>query len=275
MLSLAGGEAWILTDLPKGALGAVWSPDSKRITFLSSTTSEDIEKAQRNKDSAKSKETRKLEVTKDSAAPKQQEPESEHESDVHIISRAVYRSNDAGYLDPKRHDHIWILEVPTTSDELTKPVQLTSGDFDECEVVWSRDNSRIYFLTERIDEPYYDLPTTDIYSVRSGGGSLYTSFDGKRIQGWIQKPPDFDPKKKYPLILNIYGGPHAAYGWVFDHEFQWMAAGGYVVLYLNPRGSTSYGQRLRQHHSVPLSGRRLPRPDDRGGRSPEAWLHRR
>src|SRR5208282_258458 len=70
----------------------------------------------------------------------------------------------------------------------------------------------------------------------------YKSFDGLPIQGWIQKPPDFDPKKKYPLILNIHGGPHAAYGWVFDHEFQWMAAKGYVVLYLNPRGSTSYGQ---------------------------------
>jgi dipeptidyl aminopeptidase/acylaminoacyl peptidase len=70
----------------------------------------------------------------------------------------------------------------------------------------------------------------------------YSSFDGKRIQGWIQKPPNFDPKKKYPLILNIHGGPHAAYGWVFDHEFQWMAASGYVVLYLNPRGSTTYGQ---------------------------------
>jgi len=70
----------------------------------------------------------------------------------------------------------------------------------------------------------------------------YKSFDGLSIQGWIQKPPDFDPNKKYPLILNIHGGPHAAYGWVFDHEFQWMAAKGYVVLYINPRGSTSYGQ---------------------------------
>jgi len=70
----------------------------------------------------------------------------------------------------------------------------------------------------------------------------YSSFDGKRIQGWIQRPPDFDPQKKYPLILNIHGGPHAAYGWVFDHEFQWMAAKGYIVLYVNPRGSTSYGQ---------------------------------
>ena len=70
----------------------------------------------------------------------------------------------------------------------------------------------------------------------------YKSFDGKNIQGWIQKPPDFDSKKQYPLILDIHGGPHAAYGWVFDHEFQWMAAKGYVVFYPNPRGSTSYGQ---------------------------------
>jgi len=70
----------------------------------------------------------------------------------------------------------------------------------------------------------------------------YKSFDGRNIQAWVQKPPNFDPTRKYPLILNIHGGPHAAYGFVFDHEFQWMAAKGYVVLYPNPRGSTTYGQ---------------------------------
>jgi dipeptidyl aminopeptidase/acylaminoacyl peptidase len=70
----------------------------------------------------------------------------------------------------------------------------------------------------------------------------YTSFDGTKVQTWVQKPPDFDPTKKYPVILNIHGGPHAAYGYTFDHEFQWMAAKGYLVVYPNPRGSTSYGQ---------------------------------
>jgi dipeptidyl aminopeptidase/acylaminoacyl peptidase len=70
----------------------------------------------------------------------------------------------------------------------------------------------------------------------------YTSSDGKKMEAWIQKPPDFDPSKKYPMILNIHGGPHAAYGYTFDHEFQWMAAKGYVVLYPNPRGSTTYGE---------------------------------
>ena len=70
----------------------------------------------------------------------------------------------------------------------------------------------------------------------------YASFDGRRIQGWIQKPPAFDAAKKYPLIVQIHGGPHAAYGNTFTHEFQWMAAKGYVVLYTNPRGSSNYGQ---------------------------------
>ncbi|MBZ5728939.1 MAG: S9 family peptidase [Acidobacteriia bacterium] len=70
----------------------------------------------------------------------------------------------------------------------------------------------------------------------------YKSFDGRRIQAWVQRPPDFAAGRKYPLILDIHGGPHAAYGYTFDHEFQWMAAKGYVVLYPNPRGSTTYGQ---------------------------------
>ena len=70
----------------------------------------------------------------------------------------------------------------------------------------------------------------------------WTSFDGKRIQGWLLHPPDFDKTKKYPFILEIHGGPHSAYGNTFTHEFQWMAAKGYVVLFPNPRGSSNYGQ---------------------------------
>jgi dipeptidyl aminopeptidase/acylaminoacyl peptidase len=405
MLSLAGGEASTITDLPKGASNPVWSPDGKQIAFVSSSTQDDIQKAQRKKNTK----------------PGDNQAEGEHESDVHVINRAVYRSNDEGYLDPKRHAHIWLVQVPTATDELPKPMQLTNGNFDESQLVWSHDGSRIYFLTRRIDEPYYELPSTDIYTIPAVGGNSeklstvpmsigdlvlspdgrqlafhgsvaqpvrsysqpdlwimdvapdakaqnltgaydfdmggsvggdnaaprggrgralywsgdgrslfdivekqgrspivrvdtrtgavievtrgdeavldfsvngdastmvalvsspvmigdlfaiagdgtqtritdfngklwsqlnltapeeinYTSFDGKRIQAWVQKPPDFDQQKKYPLILDIHGGPHSAYGWVFDHEFQWMAAKGYVVLYVNPRGSTSYGQ---------------------------------
>jgi len=91
-------------------------------------------------------------------------------------------------------------------------------------------------LTHINDELFSKLNLTEPEEV------WYTSFDGKKVHTWVQKPPDFDPNKKYPLILNIHGGPHSAYGFIFDHEFQWMAAKGYVVLYPNPRGSTSYGQ---------------------------------
>jgi dipeptidyl aminopeptidase/acylaminoacyl peptidase len=69
----------------------------------------------------------------------------------------------------------------------------------------------------------------------------YKSVDGFDIQGWIVKPPDFDPAKKYPLILTIHGGPHAMYSVGFNFAWQYFAANGYVVLYTNPRGSSGYG----------------------------------
>ena len=68
-----------------------------------------------------------------------------------------------------------------------------------------------------------------------------SSFDGRAVQGWIVKPPDFDPGRRYPLILEIHGGPISNYGDRFSAEMQLLAAAGYVVLYANPRGSTSYG----------------------------------
>ncbi len=69
----------------------------------------------------------------------------------------------------------------------------------------------------------------------------YDSFDGRRIQGWLIKPPGFDAARRYPTILYIHGGPHAMYGTSFFHEFQVLAQAGFVVLITNPRGSTGYG----------------------------------
>jgi dipeptidyl aminopeptidase/acylaminoacyl peptidase len=80
------------------------------------------------------------------------------------------------------------------------------------------------------------------YQLGSVEELTYDSFDGKNMQGWIIKPPYFDSSKKYPFILDIHGGPHAMYGVGFQHELQIQAARGFVVLYLNPRGSTGYGE---------------------------------
>ena len=71
---------------------------------------------------------------------------------------------------------------------------------------------------------------------------LKSSVDNRDLQAWIVTPPNFDATKKYPLILEIHGGPHTAYGPGYSTEVQLMAAAGYVVLYGNPRGSTSQGE---------------------------------
>jgi dipeptidyl aminopeptidase/acylaminoacyl peptidase len=429
MLPMDGGDSFVFTELPKGAGSPVWAPDGKNIAFTSETNPEDLAKQE------KKKRDEKPESSGDS------ESVDEHKSDVRVITRAVYRQDNEGYIDFKHPSHIWIVSAPRTAEEKVKPRQLTTGRFDEENAVWSKDGSQIYFTSTRIDEPYYELPSTDLYSIEAtgparaglkittidlntqfgpGGGALslspdgkqvafvagttqpinsytepdlwvldlspnakprnltanfdfdidgfvigdsappragginqpiwtpdgrglievyvkegkrnlalfdvpvagrdnpgsngivhdltsgnqgvmsfratrdssklvyvistptrvndlffldrtrpsaspkrltnvndglfsklnltepeeiwYDSFDGKHIQAWLQKPPGFDSHKKYPLILNIHGGPHVAYGFIFDHEFQWMAAKGYVVLYPNPRGSISYGQ---------------------------------
>ncbi len=97
----------------------------------------------------------------------------------------------------------------------------------------------------------------DFLAKRSVGrveGFWYTSsIDERDLQGWVIYPPDFDPDRQWPMILEIHGGPFATYGEYFAMELQLMAAQGYVVVYLNPRGSTSYGEEFANliHHNYP------------------------
>jgi dipeptidyl aminopeptidase/acylaminoacyl peptidase len=90
-------------------------------------------------------------------------------------------------------------------------------------------------LTRVNDDIFFDLTMGQVEEV------WYKSTDDFDIQGWIVKPPDFDPSEKYPLILVIHGGPHAMYNVGFNFTWQHHAAEGYVVLYTNPRGSSGYG----------------------------------
>ena len=80
----------------------------------------------------------------------------------------------------------------------------------------------------------------------------YTSADDWRVQGWVIPPPGHKPGHKYPVVLEIHGGPATCYGYQMFHEMQWLAAQGYAVVYTNPRGSTSYGQEfvnaVRMHY---------------------------
>jgi dipeptidyl aminopeptidase/acylaminoacyl peptidase len=80
-----------------------------------------------------------------------------------------------------------------------------------------------------------------------------SSVDGREIQGWMVKPPSFDPNRQYPLLVENHGGPISNYGDRFSPEMQLMAADGYVVFYPNPRGSTSYGEEFGNllYHDYP------------------------
>src|SRR5579862_2933601 len=156
LLSMTGGEPLMLTTLPKGAAAPAWSPDGKTLAFLSDTNDEDLAK-QKKKDS------------------------EEHESDVRVITLAIYRDNDEGYIDEKHHTHIWTLPLPT-SEDIAKPRQLTSGIFDEGEPKWSPDGSRLYFVSTRLVEAYYQLPIAVLYSISSTGGPIT---EAARIDGYI------------------------------------------------------------------------------------------
>ena len=74
----------------------------------------------------------------------------------------------------------------------------------------------------------------------------FTAPDGWVLQGWLLKPANFDATRLYPLVMEVHGGPHAQYGWAFFHELQILAGMGYLVFYINPRGSDGYGEVFRK-----------------------------
>src|SRR5256884_1453661 len=145
ILPMAGGDSFSFTDLPKGAGNPVWSPDGKSIALTSETNPEDLAKQEKKK--KKEEELKKAvsaispsaspEATKSPAekntkgvsdqAAKKAEAESEHESDVRVITRAVYREDNEGYTDPKHPAHLWVIPAPRNADEKVQPKQLTSG----------------------------------------------------------------------------------------------------------------------------------------------------
>lgn len=98
---------------------------------------------------------------------------------------------------------------------------------------------------------------TDLLDYRTLGETeeiwYQSSVDGRKIQGWIVKPPFFDPDKTYPLIVENHGGPISNYGDRFSPEIQLYASAGYVVFYPNPRGSTGYGEEFGNllYHDYP------------------------
>jgi dipeptidyl aminopeptidase/acylaminoacyl peptidase len=74
----------------------------------------------------------------------------------------------------------------------------------------------------------------------------FTAEDGLKLEGWLLKPEGFDPGRLWPLVMEVHGGPHGEYSWSFFHEFQVLAGAGYLVFYVNPRGSCGYGEAFQR-----------------------------
>ena len=122
----------------------------------------------------------------------------------------------------------------------TRPAELAVGHFPTRMAIRQiTDLNKEFLKTRKLGE------TTEFW--------VDSSIDGFEVQGWVITPPDFDPDEKYPMILEIHGGPHTNYGNRFTPELQLMASQGYVVVYTNPRGSTSYSSEFASYinHNYP------------------------
>lgn len=167
---------------------------------------------------------------------------------------AIWASNGAGvYFNVREYgqSNVYFANMEGKIEKITSGNHMLSmNDLANGKAVatWSNPSNASDLVTFSMSNPGAIQQLTDVnsdifYNVEFGAVEeiTYPSVDGKSVQGWIVKPPQFDPNKKYPLVLRIHGGPHGMYHVGFNYNFQLHAAQDQVVLYTNPRGSTGYG----------------------------------
>ncbi len=170
-------------------------------------------------------------------------------------------AGDAVYAIVSNEGRVEVWRFPVAPNG--EPERLLGGDRAIGEFVLAADGRRLAFVAGDTQNPG-DLYSADLDAagrvaeerrltavnadllearhVPAAEEIWFEADDGTPLQGWVLKPPDFTPERRYPALLHIHGGPHSMYGFTFFLEFQMLAAQGFVVFYMNPRGSQGYGQ---------------------------------
>ena len=130
--------------------------------------------------------------------------------------------------------------VPGGSDQISVPFAFTLGNVIRPPELWCGPGMGLPLRRLTAHNDAFTKSTRFVLPEEF----TYSSFDGTRIQGWIMRGVGCREDRKCPLILSIHGGPHGMYGWSFNANFQTYAGRNFAVLYLNPRGSSGYGQKF-------------------------------
>jgi dipeptidyl aminopeptidase/acylaminoacyl peptidase len=257
------GELQCLTDGTLSCSSPSWSPDGQTIAFLGAQKLRSVSHNELYTIPADANHSQAKSLTHDFEGSCGSWTNSDTSDEQLMPAPAWSRDGQTIYVMASQRGATRVYAIPRAGAG-RDPQTLTPGGVHVQDVEMDASKNTLTLLIEdptHLPEIYVcslstpsSLDTGDLRRLTSANDALqeelqlsapeylpYTGFEGWPMDGWVIKPPDFDPSKKYPLIVEIHGGPNTQYGYGFMHEMQLLAACGYVVLYTNPRGSLGYG----------------------------------
>ncbi|HEX6477690.1 MAG TPA: S9 family peptidase [Ktedonobacteraceae bacterium] len=261
-LAIENGKAGTLQCLTDGSLSSgspSWSPDGQTIAFLAALKLRSGGHVDIYTIASNAQQSAATCLTSEFEGSFQDWTNSDM-GDEHLSPAPVWSSDGKRLYELASHHGATRIFAISTNGAGTQPPTLTPGEVHVRDFSADKSADKLAMLVgspTKAPEIYVRSTASDGELQRLTGfndslfNSLvlsrpehmpYTGAEGWPMDGWILKPHDFDSSKKYPLIVEIHGGPATQYGYGFFHEMQMLVAAGYVVLYTNPRGSIGYGR---------------------------------